>query len=268
MRAILKVMLVVLFTGAAIGCSDSDKSSGGAGAAAWVNWENIPAQFNPNMDERFFDLQGEQRIRLDLFGFNNDVRVIYSSDQPKGVAVLKVYKVYKNQASWGNITTDKANNDKDIVVKNYGSYKCSIKVENGNIQHLDGGCIVRVELMMPTDVPVEVYNLNQRLTPMYFAVSNEDLLENLKTVFTADKKLAMIDDFLNSYTATKQTPFMLAVYLQDIIEDFSFGDDKLEVLRKLQATIVDRENLPALIKKNISYFDQEEAFQIVGLPMN
>lgn len=264
MRQFAKHLFLTVLTITFFGCSsDSDKSSGNDIRANWVNWDSVPSEFNPRIEEKYLDLGAAQRVKLNLFNFDDDVRVIYSSEQPVGRVTLKIFKVYKNSASWGSISTSQKSNA--IEVNNYGSYACSIQVKNGAITALDGGCYVRVEVVMPVNAQVEVYNREQLLTQRFVAMSLEELIDGVKNASWAEQKLLVMDNFLQSHQETKKTPVLLAQHMGEILEEMSFAKDKFTALRKLHAAVVDRENLPAMIEKQFGVFDRDEALQIVGM---
>ncbi len=261
----LVVLLLSLFVFTA--CSDSDDNSGNAAAQAnWVNWDTVPAHFNPQIDQRNIVLGAAQRMRLNLFSFDDDVRVIYSSEQLVGRATLKIYKVYDQSASWGSLSTDQKNNA--IEINNYGSYACSITVKNGAITMLEGGCYVRVEVVLAVGAEVEVYNQDTLLTQRFIPMLNSEFIQAMNNQSWIEGKIKVIDEYLYSYQVTKKTPYLVAVELEELLKDAAFTDDKFALLGRLHQLVMDRESLRPVIQNVFNTFDQAKAYQMVGIPMS
>lgn len=121
-----------------------------------VNWSSIPTDFNPSITEDEFRTDGIENIHLQLLSFNRDVEVVYTADLLPGEAVLRVYKVWNKTPSWGGFFS--SIQGKSLTLNHRGEYDCSIKIENGEIRDLSGGCYVRFQLVLPLGAEINVYN--------------------------------------------------------------------------------------------------------------
>jgi len=252
------------------GCSKDSNNSQGAGGNSpdnptrnRVNWEGVSSDFNPRVDDYNIQTQAAEKINLDLFGFSDDVEVLYSKDIPMGLAALKVYKVWKKQASWGNLDQSQKGNQLDI--RYYGSYQCSIRIRNGQISELEGGCIVRAQLTLNPNAEIEVYNIGKLISKRFFPMDNEAFFRDLDRASFAKDKWAVIENYLHSYKVTGKSPALKAEELGEVIDQFIAKEDKFKVLRMLHSYVTDRGNLAAMIEAEFGYFDREEARRIVGL---
>jgi hypothetical protein len=265
---VYKVICIVLLSAALSGCSvGSDGGGGGGGSdkpqkASYVNWDSIPAEFNPSIDEIGFQTHGVNKIDIDAFSFDKDVEVIYSSMLAPGAGLVKIFKVWKNQARWGNLRPRTSGTKLDL--HSYGTYQCSIRVKDGNIVDLDGGCYVKLQVFMPVGSEIEVYNVGKLVSKRFIPMENESFLESLDDATWAADKFAVIEDFLASYTGARR-PVLSTYELGKVIEEFMQGQEKLRALSRLHTIVSDRQNLAAMIEEEFSYFDREEARKIVGL---
>jgi hypothetical protein len=168
--------LLVTAMSLGVGCSGimddrgpTDDKSGGGNVREFqrLNWQSVPAEYNPRIDDLQFTTPEITRINLDLFSFDGDVEFFYSPDIPVGQGLLRMYKVFKGSASWGTLQPTVAGKTLNII--NYGRYSCSLKTNNGQITDLNGGCYVRLQIFLPVGTLIEVYNvgrlINQRLNP-------------------------------------------------------------------------------------------------------
>ena len=262
----LNASLCILATAFALmGCKDSNKTKGMDAAAkpARLNWAAIPQEFNPRTEDTGFRTDGFERIKLDIFGFDKDVEVVYAANIPANSAVLRMFTVYKKSASWGGL--DVTSSGKDLKVQKYGYYECSIRTVNGQITELEGGCYVRLQLFLPSGSEIEVYNVGSLISRRFIPVDTKTFLENFDRASFAKDKYAAIDDFLSSYAGLGRSPSLTAQQLGEVIGDFMFADDKFKVLSRMHMYVSDRANIFKMIEDKFSYFDREKARQICGL---
>lgn len=268
---IVGLIAFAVFTGALTSaCSGSSGSSGAGGGGNtkpqrpdYVNWDSVPTEFNPSIDEvKFQTTNNLEKIHVDFFGFNEDVDVIYTNDLSTGNGLIKIFKVYAKSASWGRVNSESVG--KNLEIKSYGTYQCSIRIENQQIQALEGGCFVRVQILLPIGSELEVYNLGELISERFIPMTNEDFLKRIDDADFSDDKFAVIETFLASYTGTKK-PALASRELGTIINEFMQSSEKFQVLRRLQLVVSDRQNLRAMIEREFGYFDREEALKIVGL---
>lgn len=264
----LKIVLTLILSLIFFGCSGSgtNKSNDNGGnpnnkPEQNLNWDSIPAEFNPSIDEVDFAIDGLEKINIDAFGFK-DVEVIYSTDLAANEGILRIFKVWKKQASWGDLRANK--NGKNLDLKNYGTYQCSIKIENRQITSLEGGCYVRVQILMPQGSEVEIYNIGKLVTQRFIAMDNQTFLKSLDDATWADDKFKVIEDYLSTYNGTKK-PILYTTEMSKVINEFIRSDEKLRALKMLHSYIADRDNLPTMIDREFNSFDRDEAETIVGL---
>ena len=90
-------------------------------------------------------------------------------------------------------------------------------------------------------------------------------IKNFKDASFSDGKKAAIEDFISSYNGMSKAPQLTANQLGIVVNGFSFNEEKFDILRKLHIYVIDRQNLNAMIEKEVSYFDRDEARKICGL---
>lgn len=273
MKTYINFGILFLLIAAITACGGSSGSSGGnTGNEAAnkpqpknrVNWSAVPSEFNPRVEDVEFRTNGFEKINVDAFGFKDDVEVVYSNEVQAGYGYLRLFKVWKEQASWGDLRPRP--NGTTLDLKNYGSYQCSIRVTNGQIVDLKGGCYVRVQVFMPQGAEVEVYNVGQLITKRFIPISTRDFLEQLDDATWADDKFAVIENFLASYNwASDKLPSITANQLGIVVSEFSWKEEKFKALERLYRIVSDRENLGKMIEDRFSHFDREDARKIVGL---
>jgi hypothetical protein len=263
-KCALFALSVATLSLAACGNHSSDEASGGGNPRA-IDWAKVPSKFNPNILTDKVDIGGAERVQLDLFGFNDDVRVIYTNTSDQSTAMLSRYIVYYESGTFGS--TQSLRNGKTVQVTNYGTYQCQIKTHNGEIESLKGGCYVRVELTLPMGAPVEVYNMGRLLTRRFYAMDNATLLQNVEHGSFGADKLKAIDQFLASYAETGKSAMLNSIELGQVVHQFAFKEDKLNALTKLRGAVHDRENLEmVVVEKEFTYFEQNDARAVLGLP--
>lgn len=228
-----------------------------------VNWSAVPSEYNPKIEDTEFRTDGFEKIYVDMFGYDKDVEVVYSNDVPVGFGYLRLFKVWAKQASWGGL--NQSANGKSFNLKNYGQYQCSIRVQNGQITQLEGGCYVRLQVFLPVGSEIEVYNVGKLITKRFIPINTEDFLEQIDRATWADDKFAVIENFLSSYSGTNKSPSLSSQQLGTVIGEFMRSEEKFKALRRLHSIVSDRENLGKMIEDKFGYFDREEARRIVGL---
>ncbi|MES2801968.1 MAG: DUF4476 domain-containing protein [Bdellovibrionota bacterium] len=258
-------LLVLILAAVLVGCGDkSNNNTDGAVEELRnrIDWNSIPSEYNPSVFEEDFNTQDVNRVFVDMFGFDDDVEVVYTDSLAKDQGYLKIYTVLKGSGSRGSFSS--TIEKKNLNLERFGSYRCSIQIKNNKIAELEGLCIVRVQVYLPVGAELEVYNINQLLTRRFIAMDNQTFIKNFKSASFKENKNAVINDYLSSYAAINKRPALLSAELGVVIDGFSFSD-KLEALKKLQAYVVDRENIGQMIDSKFSHFDRPEARRICGL---
>ena len=224
--------------------------------------EQVPREFNPEVVDTDFRTDGAEKIEVDVFGFKDDVEVVYA-DMPAGTAKLRAYRVFHDSASWGDLRAQPAG--KTVRLNNYGNYSCSIRVANGVIQKLDGGCYVRLQIFLPAGAQIEVYNVGQLLTPRFVPMANEELLKKIGAVAWSDQKFAVIAEYLATYANLRRAPALTTDELGKVLGEFFRAEEKLKALGQLQAYVSNRDKLAALLDREFMFRNREEARRITGL---
>ncbi len=270
MKTKLRNRIVLAAFSLSVGCGSSSNdlkegnNTGQAGPATNpVAWESVPSQYNPRIEESFFKVDRAEKLQMDLFGFSDDVHVKYSNQLAADEGQLRIFTVYKNSASFGNLSVSR--NEKVVSLNRYGRYECSIRIQNGKIVELDGGCFVRVEVVLPANAEIEVYNLKKILTKRYIAIDTITFLKNIKNASWDDDKLFVVKDYLDSYIAVNKTPVLNSNDLQVVLESFLRSENKFSVLQKLNGFITDRHLLREVIDQVFSRFDRDQAYRICGI---
>lgn len=266
-RFSFQVVLVLSLLTACGGNSDNTGVGNNVQDTPYVAFEKIPSKYNPEVLSDSVATSGAEKIDMNLYSFDKDVRVVYSADLADGQAIVRRYTVWYEQANFGQVASTLSG--KTVSINNYtngGFSSCSIRVTNGEITELKGGCYVRVELVLPQGSQIEVYNLHQLISRRFLAMDNKTFLERFDDASFAKDKLAVIEEFLSSYEVTGKTPTLLASELGQVTEDFPFKDEKLTGIRRLGRFVSDRQNLEEAVISKFSYFDQNEAREILGLP--
>lgn len=260
-------VLVILVATSLMACGNSSNDDKKSGVTEQqknrLNWESIPSTFNPQTFEENFQTNNMNRIYVDMFGFKDDVEIVYTDSLAQGQGYLKIYSVFKDSGSRGSFST--STSGQSLQLNRYGTYQCSIKTENGSITQLKGLCFVRMQIYLPKGVEIEIYNLKQLISRRFIPVDSETFIKNIKDASFSEGKKAAIEDFISSYNGMNKSPQLTADQLGIVVSNFSFKDEKFDALRKLHIYVVDRQNLTAMIEKEINYFDRDEAKKICGL---
>lgn len=267
MRACLLLLgLGILLASCGGSKTGSDGGDGGGNekphAEAYVNWEAVPSKYNPTIKETALEVSGIEKINVDAFGFERDVEVVYSKDLSQTKGLLRLFLVCGAPCSGFDI--DPKFTGKSLSLVNYGNYKCEIRIQNGEITALQGSCYVRVQIVLPVGAEIEVYNLGHLISQRFMPMDNETLLARLDHESWDKEKLAVIEEYLASYSGAKK-PSLTSAQLGLVMREFPFKDGKLKALRSLHEAVSDRQNLGAMIENEFSSFDREEARKIVGI---
>lgn len=248
------------------GNSGSPGNSDGPGKsqpANRVNWSAVPSEFNPRQEDLNFLTNGIEKLTVDLFGFDDDVEIIYSAETLPNTGSLRIFKVWKKSASWGDLRPRP--NGTTLDLKNYGSNACSIQIKNGQIAALEGGCFVRLQIFLPVGSEIEVYNVGQLISRRFIPIDAKAFLDQIDDASFADDKFAVIENYITSYNGMTKRPALTSEQMGTVVDEFMRGDDQLKALGRLHTFVTDRQNLGAMIEKEFGHFDKEEARKIVGL---
>ncbi|WP_374000980.1 DUF4476 domain-containing protein [Bdellovibrio bacteriovorus] len=270
MSVLSKIFVSLVALALFAGCDSGGGSKGGNNTANGkpsvknrIQWSSIPSTYNPSVEDIEFRTDGYEKINVNVFGFDDDVEVVYSKDLPADTGFLRIYRVWAKSASWGYVNNRPNGTTLDLIGN--GRYSCSIGTSNGQIVQLEGGCYVRIQVFMPADAQIEVYNVNKMLTKRFFAIKTDLMLEQLDRASRDEDKFAVIETYLASYRGLKKKPEMQTYQLGAAVAEFPFAEGKFKALRLLHTAVVDRENLAKMIEDKFSYFDREEARRIVGI---
>ena len=228
-----------------------------------LEWNSVPEKFNPQVNSEDFSTHGVESIELSLFGGHRDARVIYSNTLRSGEGVLKLYNVSSGISYIPSLKQQMV--ESTLQINHFGRYQCSIKIENRKITNLEGKCYVRIEIILPLNSEIEVYNSDKLLTKRFKPMSNQSFIEALKEASFDKNKLVVIDEFLNSYFTRNKTPNLTSFELETVISEVLKTDNKLDILGKLHPYVTDRQNLGQVIDNSFHYYDREKARKIVGL---
>jgi hypothetical protein len=259
----LAIMMTIIFLGCSKNSNDDSPNNVTEQRKNRLSWESIPSQYNPRIIEEQFNTNNINRIYMDMFSFKEDVEVIYLDSLAPGQGYLKIFSVLKESGSSGNFK--ETINGQNLQLNRYGTYQCSINIENRNITQLKGLCFVRLQIFLPTGSEIEVYNVKQLISKRFIPVDAETFIKNFKEARFSDGRKSVINDYISSYSGMNKSPQLLASQLGIVIHDCSFKEEKFEALRKLHIYITDRHNLNSMIEREIGYFEQDEAKSICGL---
>ncbi len=211
------------------------------------------------------DLEGVNYINVSK-GAMKSLKLVYKKGLTEGKFVVKSVGESRTKADQVlNFTSDYEGDSIKIYNSNF-NYSCELQTRNGKITKIKGGCLQSGSLTLPKGAKIEVYDGEKRLSKMFFPMTIDVYLEKLDDAFPSDEQLKVINEFVKSYKATKTKLELLSEHLQKSLDEFSFDNDKFTVLKKLHSYVTDRENLEEVIEDQFSYFDQEKARKIVGLP--
>ena len=155
--------IVLIFSIFLVSCSPEQEGPEAGLSPNHVNWAEVPAGYNPQIEELQYSITNVSFIDLDLMGFNRDVRVIHSQKVPFGTAQIRLYKVWSGYPSWGSVVASISRSS--LMVRLQGRHSCEIRVVNSVIQELEGGCIVRAEVVLPLWADIRVINAGREINP-------------------------------------------------------------------------------------------------------
>ena len=204
-----------------------------------INWSKVSSEFNPSVEEIGFQTSGFEKLSINAFGFDEDVEIVYLPDLQTETGYVRIFKVWKEFASWGD--TQARARGTSLDVSSYGSYQCSIRITNGKITALKGGCYVRLQIFLPIGSELEVYNVGQLISKRFVPMDTETFIDQIEDAIRSDDKFVVV------------------------IDEFIRSEDRFRALRRLHPFVSDRENLNAMIESEFSFFEREEAKKIVGL---
>lgn len=258
------LMGLLLFSG----CGDKSNNGGAAippGKPVPVNrvdFKSIPSEYNPSVTEVEFATDGIERIDVNMLNNENDLDVVYA-DIPANTGRIRVYKVWKKEATFGDVQT--RTRDNGVVIENYGRYACSITVTNSQITALEGGCYLQMQVILPAGARIEVYFVDRLMSQRFFPMSTAVFLQNIRRVFRVEEKFAAIEEFLATYVGMSSAPSLSTEQLQTVFREFFRGEEKLKVLSRLHTAVSDRDKLPALLDREFMFRERDEARRITGL---
>ena len=229
-----------------------------------VDWPSIPRQYDPAIEDIDFRTEGLEKIKVDIFGFKNDVEVVYSSEVPAGSGFLRSYKVIKD-SEW-KVSLKSRPNGSNLVLEPEGFYQCSIRITNGAIVALKGGCFVRLQVFLPNGSDIEVYNIGELLTKRFHSINTKEFLKQLDDATLEADKLTAIENYVAYYNNGSIKKLSLtSQQLGVVIGEFNGKVERFKALVSLHSIVNDRENLEKMIDDQFRFSEKEEARRIVGL---
>lgn len=264
----MKLLLVLPLMLLLAGCGDSDSKKEEVNPrtkAKRVIWEQVPPEFSPHIEENTFRTDGVERIKTNVFGYSDDVELIYSPNIAWNQVGIRMYRVFRESATWGgyyqNVT------DRTLNISKSGTYSCGIQIQNGRITQLNGGCYVRMQIILPMGSEIEVENAGVLISKRFIAMDNKTFLEKVRRANWAEEKYAVIREYLASYGNIGRRASLLTSELQTVVHDFTWHKEKIEALRMLHTSVIDREYLAVMIDREFPFRDEKnEARRVVGLP--
>ena len=268
MHTLLISNLILVLAFGILGCSGQTNKSteddiNNPQAQSRVIWERVPQEFNPRVEDVQFQTNQIEKLNINVFNFDRDFEIVYTRTLAPGQGFLRLFRVWSESANWGDLTPRK--NGKILELRAIGTYNCNINVKNGQIVSLKGGCYVRAQIHLPVDAKIEVYNDGQLKSKKFFPLSNQEFFQLIKQSLNKREKFLAIEDFLNSYVGTNRQAALSVKELTEVMRNFNTNKDKLEVLRQLHRTVIERDELKSMVLSEISYFDHVEALAIITL---
>ncbi len=239
-------------------------------AHAQVDIKSIPAKFSPRTQQFEIPTDKTKAIRIKLPGSieNKAVVINYLKNAALDKVVVKVHSVeFDARTSVSGVRlTQESTSDYSINMGGIFNYSCSIKLKNNKISSLEGACFIRIDIDIPKNAKIEIYNKESLLTKKFYPTELRTLFADLTKTSQSDAKLQMLQDFIASYKSTNTVLVLNSSELSQIVKSFAFSSDKLEALKKMHSFVVDRENLSKAINESfLSTFDRRDAYAIVGL---
>lgn len=262
--AILCLFILTVLSSA---CGKGDASKADSNLETRDNYvaiDSISSEYNPREIDFSFTMSNISKLNVKLHGFNSNVQVTYSDSLSPDQGLVKLYTVSKNaRYSLGNVTTKIIGATLDLIEN--GNYECSIRITNREIQDLNGACYVKVLVVLPRNLEVEVYNYEKLISKRFFPMTNEEFLASMDDASHDHEKLEVIRNFKESYRQTGKVIKLTAEVLGEVLKEFPFK--KFDILRDLHAHVYDRSNLEKMIEDQFTYFDRKKAMDIVGVAL-
>jgi len=225
-----------------------------------IDWGSVSADYHPQVQESTADLTGVTKVNVNLMSFRQDVQVIYEKRTDVAVRMFTVWK------ESGLIPSPSvARRDSSLRFDVSGGENYEISVSNGQITKLKGGCIVRIDIAVPIGAQVEIYNVDQLVSPRFFPIDNQTFLADLDKAFPSDNKWEVINNYLQSYADVKKSPVLAASEVGHAVHGFSFPEEKFQALKLLHRYVLDRASLNGMIEQEFGFFDRTRAREICGL---
>ena len=271
-----KLILSLTATFFIVSCA---KSSGGGGdqdnssstnptqtpKTHWINWDKIPSEYSPQITESSFNIDGFKKVNINIHGFDKDVNIIYSDSALSGELKILQYTVFKKIGVFGSLTEAPDGQALRLYTTTYSQpYSCSLATRNREIVSLEGGCVVRLDLILPKNLKLEVYNLGKLISKYFFPMEYEHFLEQLKQA-GSDEKIIPIRNFTASYERVGEHLKLLESQLDEILDNITWDEEKLNALRLLHPHLSSRNELKKILDSQFTYFNRKKAYQIVGL---
>ena len=262
MRVLISSLFVIMFISLSACSKSSENNSNVTSNPNRVNWESIPSEYNRRIEDINFSTVGIERIKVNVFGFDKDAEVVYSSDLAANTGVLKLYIVSESGSSGD---TRPRMDGKNLELSSSGRYECKIRTHNGNVVEVKGACYVRLQLILPVGSEVEVYNVEKLISRRFIPIDSDTFLKNYDRAVWEEQKFAAIEDYIESYSGISRSPSLSSQQLGYVVRGVMMSQSKFKVLARLHAYVFDRANLAKMIDDQFSYFDRPEARRIVGL---
>lgn len=257
---------LALFFSSLLGCHIEKKSGNGFKPNDdYVDLGSISPNFNPDRQDFEFDVAGVEKVKINLFGFNEDVRLQYSNQMDVNTAHLQVFTVSRTGGSLNGVDASQDKGAQLLEIRKFGNFACSIRVHNRQITELEGACYTRVILTLPAGAKIEVYNVGKLISRPFFPMDNQTFIHELDRAIGDDAGLVVLNSYLKSHQVTATKPVLICQELQQVLKTFSWADNKFTVLRALHPYVQDRENHEKMIEDSFSFFDRAKAREIVGL---
>jgi len=262
--AIIFLVIIGIF-----GCSnekDGGDGKGGqiAGKPTPLDWDSIPSHYSKSIETQNLSIGNVDQIRLLLFDFKDDFEVIYGDSLSATQGKLEVYWVANEKLNYGSNYISL--NGKSLDFNKVGDYVCDHQIENGQLIRLQGSCIVKVRLLLPTGKALDILNAGISQSASYAEVSTEQFLASFNGADGDTLKLQTIKEFLNSHAGKAKRPYLDINHFSYVLVRFTQSANKMQALRLLHKFLGDRTHLAYTIDNCFATPEErKEARKIVGI---
>lgn len=263
----MKTIILVL-AWLVLSCGEKPRSNGRSASDSdenknVINYRALERDYRVDHHKYHFDLKSEHKNTLNINAHLNidDFQIQYNLKKEESP-----YVILSTVSESGSMDTFEISYDESgsVYFSRVGGsqYSCSITRVDGEVTDLTGFCYTRIIVNLPKKDKTIIYHQGKLKTKRSFSMSRDEFKTTYSNEYFDEARLKVINNFLGFNKKFGASFDFKADDLDIVLQLMTYQDFDMRALKKLHGLVIERGELKAVIDKNFSIFDREQAYKI------